>query len=59
MWSKCLSFANIVASNISPPYLFVMAKGQGQDRNLYLNQLALDQGQVGWQEMSPNYGTGR
>ncbi|KVU14169.1 hypothetical protein WK62_31120 [Burkholderia ubonensis] len=42
---------------VSPPYLFVIAKGQGSDPTLYLNQLSLGQGQVGWQPVAPDYGT--
>ena len=42
---------------LSPPFLFVIVKGQGQDRNLYFNQLTLGQAQVGWQRVSPDYGS--
>ena len=34
---------------LSPPYLFVIVKGQGADHNLYFNQLTLGQAPVGWQ----------
>jgi hypothetical protein len=48
--------ADSQGGNVSPPYLFVIIKGQGEDHNLYLNQLSLGQAQVGWQQMSPDYG---
>lgn len=43
--------------SLSPPYLFVIAKGQGADRNLYVNQLTLGQAQVGWGPSAQDYGT--